>query len=44
MPKHIPDEIKLKAMELFLKGDKTAKQIAEEISKEEVKADKKEKK
>ena len=32
MPKHIPDEIKLKAMELFLKGDKTAKQIAEEIS------------
>jgi transposase-like protein len=35
MPKHIPDEIKLKAMELFLKGDKTAKQIAEEISTEE---------
>tara|TARA_R100000008_G_C3509359_1_gene127994 strand:- start:195 stop:695 length:501 start_codon:yes stop_codon:yes gene_type:complete len=32
MPKHIPEEIKLKAMELFLKGDKTAKQIAEEIS------------
>jgi len=32
MPKHIPDEIKLKAMELFLKGDKTAKQIAKEIS------------
>ena len=32
MPKHIPQEIKLKAMELFLPGDKTAKQIAEEIS------------
>ena len=35
MPKHIPDEIKLKAMELFLRGDKTAKEIAEEISTEE---------
>ena len=35
MPKHIPDEIKLQAMELFLRGDKTAKQIAEEISTEE---------
>ena len=32
MPKHIPQEIKLKAMELFLKGDKTAKQIAGEVS------------
>ena len=35
MPKHIPDEIKLKAMELFLKGDKTAKDIAKEVSTEE---------
>ena len=35
MPKHIPDEIKLKAMELFLRGDKTAKEIAEEVSTEE---------
>ena len=34
MPKYIPDKIKLKAMELFLKGDKTAKQIAEEVSTE----------
>tara|TARA_A100001515_G_scaffold97773_1_gene78682 strand:- start:337 stop:837 length:501 start_codon:yes stop_codon:yes gene_type:complete len=32
MPKYIPQEIKLKAMELFLRGDKTAKQIAEEVS------------
>ena len=32
MPKQIPDNIKLKAMELFLQGDKTAKQIAEEVS------------
>mgnify|MGYP003123296916 FL=1 len=35
MPKHIPETIKLKAMELFLRGDMTAKQIAEEISTEE---------
>ena len=35
MPKHIPDEIKLKAMELFLRGDKTAKQIAGEVSTDE---------
>ena len=35
MPKYIPDEIKLKAMELFLKGDKTAKQIAEEVATDE---------
>ena len=32
MPKQIPDNIKLKATELFLQGDKTAKQIAEEVS------------
>ena len=35
MPKHIPDEIKLNAMEMFLKGDKTAKEIAAEVSTEE---------
>tara|TARA_R110002110_G_scaffold332707_1_gene543681 strand:+ start:40 stop:540 length:501 start_codon:yes stop_codon:yes gene_type:complete len=35
MPKHIPDEIKLHAMEMFLKGDKTAKEIAAEVSTEE---------
>ena len=35
MPKHIPETIKLKAMELFLQGDKTAKQIAKEISTDE---------
>ena len=32
MPKHIPDEIKLKAMRMYLKGDKSAKQIADELS------------
>jgi hypothetical protein len=35
MPKHIPETIKLKAMELFLQGNKTAKQIANEISTDE---------
>ena len=35
MPKHIPETIKLQAMELFLKGDKTAKQIAKEVSTDE---------
>jgi len=35
MPKHIPEEIKFQAMELFLQGDKSAKQIAEEVSTEE---------
>ena len=32
MPKHIPEEIKLKAMRMFVRGDKTARQIAEELS------------
>ena len=32
MPKHIPEEIKLKAMRMYLKGDKSAKQIADELS------------
>ena len=32
MPKHIPEEIKLKAMRMYLKGDQSAKQIAEELS------------
>ena len=35
MPKQFPDSIKLKAMELFLEGDKTAKQIAAEVSTDE---------
>ena len=33
MPKHIPEAVKLEAMQLFVEGDKTAKEIAEEISK-----------
>jgi hypothetical protein len=32
MPKQFPDSIKLKAMELFLEGELTAKQIAEVVS------------
>jgi len=32
MPKHIPESIKLEAMQLFLEGDKTAKEIAAEVS------------
>ena len=32
MPKYIPDAVKLKAMELFLRGDLTAKEIAEQLS------------
>ena len=33
MPKHIPEAVKLEAMQLFVDGDKTAKEIAEEVSK-----------
>lgn len=36
MPKHIPETVKLEAMELFVVGDKTAKEIAEEISRDGV--------
>tara|TARA_R110000787_G_scaffold262298_2_gene367672 strand:+ start:55 stop:609 length:555 start_codon:yes stop_codon:yes gene_type:complete len=36
MPKIIPTTIKLKAMKLFLGGDKTAKEIATEVSTPEV--------
>jgi len=36
MPKIIPTSIKLEAMKLFLEGNKTAKEIAEEISTFEV--------
>ena len=36
MPKHIPESVKLEAMQLFLVGDKTAKEIASEISKDGV--------
>ena len=32
MPKLIPDSVKLAAMQLFLEGDKTAKEIALEVS------------
>ena len=32
MPKHIPEDIKLAAMQLFLDGNKTAKEIAFEVS------------
>ena len=32
MPKHIPEHIKLEAMQLFVEGDKTAKEIALEVS------------
>ena len=32
MPKLIPNEIKLETMKLFLEGNKTAKEIAEEVS------------
>ena len=32
MPKYIPDSVKLEAMQLYLEGGKTAKEIAEEIS------------
>ena len=35
MPKQFPDSIKLKAMELFLEGELTAKQIAEVVSTQE---------
>ena len=35
MPKQFPNEIKLKAMELFLDGSLTAKEIADEVSTEE---------
>ena len=33
MPKHIPESVKLEAMQLFLGGDKTAKEIAQLVSK-----------
>ena len=36
MPKHIPEATKLEAMALFLEGDKTAKEIAEVISRDGV--------
>ena len=36
MPKVIPTNIKLEAMKLFLEGNKTAKEIAEEISTPEI--------
>ena len=32
MPKKFPESVKLEAMRLFVAGDKTAKEIAEEIS------------
>ena len=32
MPKYIPDNVKLEAMKLFLRGNLTAKEIAEQIS------------
>lgn len=32
MPKYIPDAVKLEAMKLFLQGNLTAKEIAEQIS------------
>jgi len=35
MPKQFPDSIKLKAMELFLEGELTAKKIAEGVSTQE---------
>lgn len=35
MPKQFPDSIKLKAMELFLEGELTAKQIADVVSTQE---------
>ena len=35
MPKQFPDSIKLKAMELFLEGELTAKKIAEVVSTQE---------
>jgi len=34
MPKRFPEEVKLGAMELYLRGDKSAKFIAESISKQ----------
>ena len=34
MPKRFPEEVKLGAMELYLAGDKSAKQIADIVSKE----------
>jgi len=33
MPKHIPETVKLEAMKLYLEGDKTAKEIADIVSK-----------
>lgn len=33
MPKYIPESVKLEAMRLFVEGDKTAKDIAAEVSK-----------
>ena len=36
MPKIIPSSIKLEAMKLFLGGDKTAREIAEEVSTREI--------
>ena len=36
MPKIIPASIKLEAMKLFLGGDKTAREIAEEVSTVEI--------
>lgn len=33
MPKHIPEEIKMQVMKLFLRGDKTVKEIAKIVSK-----------
>ena len=36
MPKHIPESIKLKAMKLYVSGDKTAKEIADIVSQDGV--------
>ena len=33
MPKYIPDSVKLEAMQLYLEGGKTAKEIADIVSK-----------
>ena len=34
MPKKLPEEVKLKALELYLSGDNTAETISDEVSKE----------
>ena len=33
MPKKLPEEVKLKALELYLAGDNTAETISDELSK-----------